>query len=436
MPETKRIIILGGGFAGTYAALELERTLAKDSEIEVLLVNKENYFLFTPMLHEVAASDLDPTNIVSPIHSLLRRVQFFCGTVESIDLSRRVVVLAHGYSKHIHEIPYDQLVLALGSVTNFYQLPGVMENALTMKTLGDAMYLRNQLIALLEEANFECSSAVRQRLLTFVVSGGGFAGVETIASLRDFLHEALHFYPNLRPEMLKVVLVHSGQTILPELGEKLGRYAQEKLARRGVEILTGSKVMSYTNRLVKLSSGEELPSDTLVWTAGTSPNPLLATLSVRRDHGRVVVNKFLEVEGNPGVWALGDCALIPDKTHGGYCPPTAQHALREGRILAWNIRAVLRDGEKKAFKFPGLGQLAAIGHRTGVASILGFHFSGFIAWFLWRTVYLLKLPRLQKKFRVALDWTLDLIFSKDPVQYMSVRGTDSAAGQERLSEAA
>jgi NADH dehydrogenase len=417
----KRIVILGGGFGGLYAALRLEKTLARDPDVEILLVNRENFFLFTPMLHEVAASDLDLTHIVNPVRKLLKRVQFFDGDVDDIDLPGRKVVVSHGAEHHSHEVEYDHLVIALGSVTNFFNLSGLEERALTMKSLGDAIYLRNKLIAHLEEADFECCAPERQELLTFVVAGGGFAGVETIASLNDFVREALSFYPNLREEMLRVVLVHPGPVILPELGEKLGAYAQTKLAARKVEIKVNTKVTGASERGVELSDGSTVPTKTLVWTAGTSPNPLLELLPCPKERGRLLVNEFLEIPEWPGVWALGDCALVPDRQSGKFYPPTAQHALRQGKILAENLMATIRGGRKKPFVFTTIGQLAAIGRRTGVANIMGINFSGFLAWWLWRTIYLSKLPRFEKKVRVALDWTLDLLFSKDLVQFVTLR---------------
>ena len=420
MDEKRRtkILILGGGFAGLYAAIELEKGLARDPGVEVTLVNRENFFLFTPMLHEVAASDLDITHIVNPVRKLLRRVKFFDGVVDYIDLPNRRVGVSHGQEPHGHELEYDHLVLALGSVTNFYNLPGLAESALTMKTLGDAVLLRNRLISNLEEADFECCPRVREPLLNLVVAGGGFAGVETVAGVNDFLREAVRFYPHLKEEMLRVVLVHPGDFLLPELGEKLGRYAQQKLAARGVEIRANTKVEAVNEREVTLSDGERIVTSTLVWTAGTSPNPLLETLPCRRERGRLCADEFLEVEGWPGVWALGDCASVPDPATGRPYPPTAQHALRQGKVVARNIEAAVRGRSKRPFSFKSLGQLAAIGRRTGVANILGVNFSGFFAWWLWRTIYLAKLPRFEKKLRVALDWTLDLLFTKDIVQYM------------------
>lgn len=269
--EKIRILILGGGFAGLHAAIHLDDTLARDPDIEITLVNRDNFFLFTPMLHEVAASDLDLTNIVNPVRKLLKRVNFFAGEVESIDLDRKRVRVSHGFDHHHHELNYEHLVIGLGSITNFYNLPGLQERALTMKSLGDAIHLRNRLISLLEEADTECSAAVRGPLLTFVVAGGGFAGVETIAGINDFVREAIHFYSNLRENMLRVVLVHPGGVILPELGEKLGRYAQNKLAERGVEIRVNTSVSGVFDNGVQISTGEMIETQALIWTAGTSP---------------------------------------------------------------------------------------------------------------------------------------------------------------------
>jgi len=435
MANNTKILILGGGFGGMYTALELEKAFGKDPGVEITLVNRENFFLFTPMLHEVAASDLDITTIVNPIRKMLHRTNFFDGEVRSIDLTKKRVVVSHGIdASHPHELDYDHLVLALGSVTNFYSIPGLEERALTMKSLADAVYLRNRLIEHLEEADFECSTLPPEQLLTFAVAGGGFAGVETVAAVNDFLREALKHYPHLTEAMLRIVLVEHGPMILPELGPELGRYAQKKLAQRKIEFRLGTKVTGLTERGVELSDGTTLPARTLVWTAGTAPNALLEPLTCAKEHGRIAVNEFLEVPGCPGVWALGDCASIPDKKSGRPYPPTAQHALRQGKVLGQNIAAAVRGGSKKPFVFSIIGQLATIGRRTGVAKIFGFKFSGFIAWWLWRTIYLSKLPRAEKKLRVTLDWTLDLLFSKDLVQFMPLRSPGvSSAPRETIS---
>jgi len=414
-----RVLILGGGFGGLYAALQFEKR--KDPRFEITVVNRENFFLFTPMLHEIAASDLDLTNIVNPVRKMIRHINFFCGDVDKIDVEHKRVTVSHGFDRHSHDLEYDHLVLALGSVTNFFNLPGVAEHALTMKSLGDAIQLRNRLIAHLEEADTECARSNRSALLTFVVAGGGLAGVETIASINDFLRDALPFYPNLKEDMLRLVLVHPGDFILPELGEKLGRYADKKLRERDVEIHPKCKVAAVRPDVIELTSGDQIVSSTLIWTAGVSPNPILDLVMCAKERGRIKVNANLEVEGLDGVWALGDCALVPDHGTGGYCPPTAQHASREGKVLAQNIIATVTGKPKKPFRFKTLGQLAAIGRRTGVARILGVNFSGFLAWFLWRGIYWSKLPRVEKKIRVAIDWALDVFFSKDFVQYLDQR---------------
>jgi NADH dehydrogenase len=341
--------------------------------------------------------------------------------VDAIDLAAKTVSVSHGDEHHHHDLPFDRLVIALGSTTNFHGLPGLEARALTMKSLGDAIELRNRVIANMEEADFECCAALRRRLLTFVVAGGGFAGVETAAAINDFIHEALPFYPNLSADQVRVALVHSGAVILPELSAKLGAYAQKKLAARGVDVRLGRRVARMDDGAVVLDDGEALESCTLVWTAGTSANPLLRDLPCPKERGRLVVDEHLEVKGWPGVFALGDCAVVPDPRTGGAHPPTAQHALREGTIAAGNVLASIRRSPMRPFTFRTLGQLASLGRRTGVANVLGVNFSGFVAWWLWRSIYLSKLPRVEKKLRVALDWTLDLFFSKDLVQFQTLR---------------
>jgi NADH dehydrogenase len=415
-----RILVLGGGFGGVEAARRLEWLLRGRGDVEVTLVSRDNFFLFTPMLHEVAAGDVDITHIVSPLRALLHRTRIIVAEVQSIDMERRMVRLVHGDRAHSHELPYDQLLIAMGSTTNFYGLPGLEQQAVTMKTLGDAIHLRNRVIDALEQASTECEDGVPQAL-TVVVAGGGFAGVETIAALNDFMREALAFYPRLQQSDLRLMLVHAGPHILPELGEDLGVYAAGKLATRGVEIRTGLRVTAVGNGTVTFSDGTRVASRLLVWTAGTSPHPLLHDLPCLLDRGRVVVDDTLAVPGWPGVWALGDCAVVPDRRTGTPHPPTAQHAIREARTAAANICAVIDGRAAAPFAFRTVGQLAAIGRHTGVARVFGVKFSGFVAWWLWRTIYLSKLPRFEKKVRVALDWTLDLVFPKDFVQFLTFR---------------
>lgn len=434
MAATTRIVILGGGFGGVHTARCLERQFGHDDAVEITLVSRENFFLYTPMLHEIASCEIDITHIVSPLRTLLRRTHVLIGDVDAIDLRARRVRVSHGFESHAHDLPFDHLVVALGSTTNFYGLPGLASHALTMKTLGDAIHLRNRVIATLEEADGECAGE-DDGLLTMVVAGGGFAGVETLAALNDFVRDAVAFYPRIKAERLRMVLVHAGPVILPELGEQLGAYAQEKLVSRGLEIITNARVAEVTHDAVMLNDGQRIPTRLVVWTAGTSPNPLLRTLPCALDRGRVTVDETLGVPGWEGVWALGDCAVVPDGRTGTSHPPTAQHALREARTVAGNIAASLAGKPLRPFRFRTIGQLAAIGRRTGVARVFGVKFSGFFAWWLWRTVYLLKLPRFEKKVRVAIDWTLDLVFAKDFVQFLTVRASTVPHDTETMPSA-
>ena len=292
---TKRILILGGGFGGIYAALRFEKLLARRPELEVTLVTKDNYFLFTPMLPEVAAGDLELSTIVNPLRKLLKLVKTFVGMIEALNLEGQQIVVSHGLDGHSHELPYDQLIFALGTGTNFFNLPGVEDSCFTVKTVGDAMAIRNQLITHLEEANSECAAGERQPLLTFIVAGGGFAGVETLGGINDFVREAIRFYPNLRPEYLRFILVTPDEVILPELNRKLGIYAQRKLAARGVEIITHARVSAMAEGVVELTNGHKIPANTLIWTAGTMPNPLVAGLPLPQRNGRIAVDEFLAV---------------------------------------------------------------------------------------------------------------------------------------------
>ena len=422
-PKT-RVLILGGGFGGLYGALHLDKTIAVEPNVEVTLVGRENFMLSTPMLHEVVAGDLEMTNIVSPLRQMLRHVNFFEADVEAIDLVGRRVTVAYGVHRRERKLSYDHLLIALGSETNFFKLPGVEERALTMKSPGDAFVLRNQMLGMMEMASLVDDTALKRSMLTFVVAGGGFAGVETIGAMNDFAREAVRHYPNLREADVRIVLVHPNAVILPELGERLGRYAQRKLAARRVAIRTETRVTGFSDYGVELAGGDVIATQTLVWTAGVTPPAVLRDLPCKKEKGRIVVEETLEVPGFSGVWAVGDCAWIPNPKTGKPHPPTAQHALRQAVRGAKNIVAAVRRKRKKPFVFTTLGQLATIGRRTGVANILGVQLSGFFAWWLWRTIYLAKLPRFEMKLRVALDWTLDLFFPKDFVQHLTLRGIE------------
>jgi len=420
-----RVLILGGGFAGLYAAMYLDRKLARRPDVDVTLISRDNFFLFTPMLHEVAGGDLNPADIVNPIRRIIRHIKFVEAEVQTIDLSARRVRCVGGVARLALDFEFDHLLIAPGSETNFFDLPGVSEWAVTMKTLADAALPRNRVLWLLEEASLRNNPAEHRQALTFVTAGGGFSGVETAGAINDLLREAVRYYPELSDELIRVIIVHPGEVLLPELGEELGRYAERKLRERKVEVLNGLAVASYDGLHVTLADGESIPAATLIWTAGVKPSPAIAALPCRKERGRLAVNEFLAVPDFPGVWAAGDCAAVPDAKTGKSHPPTAQHGSREGLIAAKNIEATILGRRIKPFTFTTLGQLATIGHHTGVATILGVKFSGFLAWLMWRTVYLLKLPRLPKKLRVVTGWTLDLLFSRDLEQMLTMRDVEA-----------
>jgi NADH:quinone reductase (non-electrogenic) len=427
----KRILILGGGFAGAYTALHLEKRLAGVPDVEVGLVSRENFVLFTPMLHEVAGSDVAVTDIVQPLRKMLRRTRVGIADIQAIDLAKKQVRVLQADLGWAVDLAYDQLVLALGAVTNFYHTPGLQEHALTMKTLGDAILVRNRVIDALELADNQVDETSRKTTLTVVVAGGGFAGVETVGAVNDLLREGMKFYPHLKEDMIRIVVVDPGEVLLPELSHSLGRYAEKQLGRRGVEVRLKTKVAGYDGKEVTLGDGTKIATRMLIWTAGTTPPPLLSSLPCALQRGRVLANECLQVPDWPGVWALGDCALVPDPLNPGkFYPPTAQHAIRQASVLASNIVASHRGQAPRPFRFKIIGLLATIGRRTGVAEILGFRFSGIIAWWLWRAIYLSKLPGLQKKVRVTLDWILDLIFSKDLVQLPTLRSATMSEAEE------
>jgi NADH dehydrogenase len=420
-----RIVILGGGFAGVEAARYLDRTVAKRSDVEVTLVSSDNFTIFTPMLHEVAAGDLEPAHICNPLRRLFRRVTILTGNVEAIDLTTRRVTMSYGTGQFRTELPYEHLVLTLGSETNYLAIPGVADGAMGIKTLGDAVILRAAVIAMLEFASVESDPERRKRILTFVIAGGGFAGVETTGAINDLARESLPHYGRIDPREVRVVLIHGGRVILPELGEELGLYAQVQLRKRHVEIKLGAKVAAYSDGTVHCSDGETIPASTLVWAAGVAPSPILKSLPVELAKGRIIVTDTLEVALHPGVWAAGDCAAINDPNTNLPYLPTAQHALREGKIIGKNILARLNGEKSTPFRYRAPGQLASIGRRSGVARIFGLKFSGIIGWILWRSVYLMKLPRLEKKLRVALQWTLDVAFERDLGQYVTSKDVNS-----------
>ncbi len=421
-PEQKHIVILGGGFAGMTTAQNLEEVFGPDRSVSLTLVSETNALLFTPMLAEVAGSSLEPSHISTPLRTSLRRTQVIRGRVSEVDLDgRRIRVAVEGGD--VRELAYNQVVFALGAVSNYLGLKNVQELAFDFKSLLDAIRIRNHVIDMFEQADRETDPELRREKLTFVIAGGGFAGVELAGALNDFSRGILADYPNIGSDDLKIILVHARDHILPELSETLGRYAQESMAMRGVTFRLNCRLSECKPGSVILSDGE-VRAQTLVWTAGTAPNPLLRTLPLETDRrGAVVVDNTMAVPGHSGAWAVGDCAALKDSKTGNPCPPTAQFALREARVLARNLRARLQGRALEPFHFDSLGALCVVGHQTACAELTipfarakSMRFRGLFAWLLWRAIYLGKLPGLERKIRVLSDWVIELFFPRDIVQ--------------------
>ncbi|HEV7501645.1 MAG TPA: FAD-dependent oxidoreductase, partial [Vicinamibacteria bacterium] len=410
--------VLGGGFAGIYTAMELEKAMDGRDDFEVVLINKENYFVFQPMLPEVISGTIGILDVVSPIRRLLPRTDLHVREVESIDLERKVVICSPGFRAQPHLVAFDHLVLALGSVTDFRGLRGLPDHAFPFKNLGDALDLRNHVIRALDEASIERhDERLRKQLLTFVVAGGGFSGVEVAAELNDFVRGIARSYPALDPREIRIVLLHAGQRILPEMAESLALFAQKILLQRGVEIRLGTVLEAATGDDAILRGGEKIATKTLVSTVPSFPHPLLEALPLPKGkNGKLLSTREVHVEGRTDVWALGDCAVLP-MVDGSPSPPTAQHAIRQAAVAAHNIVAILRGQPLRTFDFKGLGKMGSLGHRSAVAELPGgIKISGFVAWWFWRTVYLMKLPGWGRKLRVASSWALDLLLAPELVQ--------------------
>src|ERR1700760_1615254 len=411
----KRILILGGGFAGVYTARYLEKLL-RPEEASITLINRENYWVYQPMLPEIISGSIGLTNVVSPIRRLCPRTNLIMREVRDINLQEQIVTISPGFRPRHLQLQYDYLVIALGSITNFHGMPGMMENAIPFRTLADAMVLRNHLIHVLEEADVEGNPELRRQLLTFVVGGGGFSGVEVMAELNDFVRSVKKNYLRLRSEPHRCVIVQAGDRILPEMSESLAIFAQKILRKRGVEIILNDRLKAATSERAILQSGDEIPCKTLISTVPSALPSVVQNLDCPKERGRLLVNTRLELKGYEGkVWALGDCAAI-ETVAGTKVPPTAQHAIREATTAASNITSAVRGGKQVEFGFAGLGTLGSLGHGAAVAEICGVKVSGLLAWFLWRGVYLMKMPGLNRKTRIAIDWLLHLLFPPELAQ--------------------
>jgi NADH dehydrogenase len=420
------VVIVGGGFAGITAAQRFERHAVRGAPIDVTVISNSNFLLFTPMLAEAAAGALDARHISVPVRSAAAHTRFRYGTVRRIDPQQRTVHLDNASDP----IPYDHLLIATGSVPHTFGLSGVDEHALTLKDLTDATRLRNHVLEVLERAEHEPDPRRRAAALTFVVAGAGFAGTEMIAELFDLVHGVARFYPGIDQAEPAFILVHAGERILPELSPQLARYAQERLAARGIDCRLGVRVAEATGDGVRLGGGEWIATRTLVWTAGNRPSPLADSLAATSGEQTLTTDPAMRAHGIDRVWAAGDCAHVPDPAQDdGYYPPTAQHAIRQGKAAADNIVAAITGHEPRPFSFATIGVLVALGRHTAVGDIRGHQFAGLAAWLIWRGVYLSKLPGMEKRLRVLLDWLLDLVFARDIV-VTTPRATDSTPRDE------
>lgn len=424
--QLTRILILGGGFAGIEVLRQLQKAFQNDIGIDITLVSRDNFFLFTPMLPEISSGMIETRHIVTPLRVFCNRAKFYEADVESIDMDNKQIVISHRIGKQTnpiewrsHLLKYDYLVIALGSETNFFGMNEASKQAFTLKSLGDAIFLRNHVINMLEQADIEHEDLnLRTSLLTFVVIGGGFSGVEIVGELNDFVLDSIkHFYHNLEKAKIRRVLVNSGARILPEVTEELSEFALQKLRENGIEVILNTRVIDITSQGVKLNDGTNISTQTIVWAGGGKPPSLLSGLSCEHDKsGRLVTNDFLEVIGHTeSVMALGDCASITDPNTGKSCPPTAQHAIRQGKVAAINLISTIKDqvNAKKKFDYKTKGVMTLIGKRNGVGILLGYKIQGFAAWWVWRSYYLLNLPTVEKKLRVMVDWFIDLFFKRD-----------------------
>ena len=408
------IVIAGGGFGGYYAARTLEKQLPPHSA-RVTLVSDVNFLLFTPLLPGAAAGTLEPRHVVVPLREQLTTTDLWLGRVSGAAPERNQLIV-DSLDGRRHELHYDQLIVALGSTTRSLPIPGLAEHAMGFKTLSEAIALRNRVLSLLEIAETVPDAETRAELLTFVFVGAGYAGLEGLAELQDFMSDVIDLYPRCRVQGMRWMLVEAKERVMPEVAPKLAHFAERELQGRGIEIRTNTTVEEVSDRWVRLKGGEIVPTRTIAWTAGVKPNPVVARLGLPlTDGGRLDVDRTMRVRGHENVWAIGDAAAVPDPARKGQpSPPTAQHAIRQGRRVARNVAAVLgAGGSVKPFTYKTKGVFVDMGRHQAVASTMGIRWRGFPAWFLARTYHLANMPGTKRKLRLVVDWTVSLLFSRD-----------------------
>ena len=415
------IVIAGGGFAGMSAARRLERLIPRQAA-RLVLVNDVNFMLYTPFLPEAAAGTLEPRHVVTPLRDILRRTYLRLGAVTDHDPAARTVQLT-SHEDEVEELRYDQLLVAVGSVSRLLPVPGLDRHGIGFKSLADAIWLRNHIVETLEAANASERPERRDELLTYVFVGGGYAGLEALAELQDFAVDAMERYPRARLHGMRWILVEATDRVLPEIDAELADYAARALRARGIDIRLGTRLEEAGGASVRLSTGESIPTRTLVWTTGVAPHPSLAPLRLPRDdRGRVRVNSYLRVEGLERVWAIGDCAAVPNPRAKGTaaCPPTAQHAVRQGPVAARNIAAELGIGTARPFRYRARVAFVNLGRHKAVGRLGPLKFRGFPAWWMARTYHMSRIPGLARKIRAVADWTVGLPFGRDVAEVGSI----------------
>jgi NADH dehydrogenase len=416
------VVIVGGGFAGASAARALERLLPRQST-RLTLVNDVNFLLYTPFLPEAAAGTLEPRHVVTPLRDILRRTELRLGAVGAHDPGARTLGL-NTHEGEREELRYDQLLIAVGSVSRSLPIPGLERHAIGFKSLADAIWLRNHVIETLETANATQDPSRREALLTYVFVGGGYSGLEALAELQDFAADAIERYPRAGLHGMRWILVEALDRVLPEVDLDLAAYAVRELRGRGIDVRLGARLEEARERSVALSTGEQIATETLVWTAGVAPHPSLAALGLPLDErGRVEVDEFMAVRGLDGVWAAGDCAAVPDpaKRRAAACPPTAQHAVRQGPVVAHNIAAALGAAEgRRRFEYAAKAAFVNLGRYKAVGKLGRLSVRGFLAWWLARTYHMSQIPGLARKVRAVADWTVGLPFARDTAEVGSI----------------
>jgi NADH:ubiquinone reductase (H+-translocating) len=409
-----RIVILGGGFAGVTLAQRLERLT--DDSVEVVLLSSENHLVFSPLLAEAGGREIGPLHVVVPGRQMVRRTQWLTARATAVDrVAHEVHYVSQGGERGV--LSYDHLVIACGSVVDLSIIPGLSTNAYPLKTLGDAVFLTNNLIGKLEEASMKADPLERQRFLTVVIIGGGFSGVEVAGAINDLLERARRFYPQLHTDMIRIVLLQRGERIIPEMHAKsLSEFALRKLRARGIEVRLNADAKEIQPGKVLLGNGEVIEAETVVCTIGNTTNPLLKTLGLPLERGRLKADPDMRVTETSNIWALGDSTAVPNAWDHKPSPPTAQFAMRQAKQLAANFVRLLKNRETRPFSYRPLGMMASIGHHNAVAEICGLHISGFLGWLLWRSVYLAKMPTLLRKIEVAIDWAWSVLFRPNIVQ--------------------